>query len=541
MKTDSKFATMRRKERQAKQRREKEYRETKDQFPGDAPVDAQKFRKYKRAPDVNPTEATKLRRSQKRLEADKVKNTNAVLQSARAEVLLTESAGYLEPEANEETYQITQKEIQSAVDITSATKHFDLEMEHGPYQFDYFRNGRYMVLGGAKGHVASFDWVTKDLQCEFNVQESVHAVKYLHMPSMYAVAQKDYVHIYDTQGIELHCLKPLFRVKHLDFLPYHFLLVAGADTGYITWLDVSMGKVVSSFRMPHAGGDFTCMAQNKWNAIMHTGHANGTVALWSPNEKEPLVKMLAQACPVKGLTITDDGKYMATTGLDRSMKIWDLRTYKCLYDYKLHSIANGLSFSQKNLLAAAVGPVIEVYRDPTTTPLDAPYMRHKVTDNITDLSFCNFEDVIGIGHGSGFTSVLVPGAAEPNFDAFEANPFMSSSQRKEMEVKMLLEKIQPELITLDTAKLATVDKVQLKDKLEAKAKVRYVKNPEIEMTSNTKIRQKTAKKFKIKRALKEVSKKEQVRQLKKQKSVQSKPVHVPQQRGSALDRFKGKS
>jgi BING4CT (NUC141) domain len=52
--------------------------------------------------------------------------------------------------------------------------------------------------------------------------------------------------------------------------------------------------------------------------------------------------------------------------------------------------------------------------------------------------------------------MLVPGAGEPNYDSYVADPFQSYKARREQEVAQLLDKLPPESITLDPSSVAAV-------------------------------------------------------------------------------------
>ncbi|KEI40118.1 uncharacterized protein L969DRAFT_48081, partial [Mixia osmundae IAM 14324] len=375
------------------------------------------------------------------------------------DLLLDRSAsGLLEPENDlERTWRVRQREIQDSVGLSSASKAFDLQLDDlGPYVGEYTHDGRRLALCGRKGHVATFDTATYKLETEIQLKETCRDAKWL-SDGFLAVAQRQYVYIYDQQGLEIHQLRNHMEVTHMEFLRYHYLLATIGNAGYLKWQDTSTGQIVTETRTRL--GQPGAMTQDPATAVINVGHANGTVTLWTPNLPHAQVTLLAHAGPVKAISVmpsVSGSPYMATSGLDGKLKVWDCRTWSVLNEWQTRRPAGQVAWSQRGLLAAGWGNQLGVYRSATSSlkrdGAEKPglYLTHATPGSATQsLRFCPFDDVLGLGHAKGFTSLIVPGAGEPHYDSLEADPFQGKTARRERQVQSLLDKIPADQITVD--------------------------------------------------------------------------------------------
>ncbi|XMA13219.1 hypothetical protein WAI453_006010 [Rhynchosporium graminicola] len=411
-----------------------------------------------------PLKGIKDKKLRATLKAQESKYQTAILRAKDAEILHENTEGFLEPENElERTYKVKQRDIAKEVPIETAKKGFELKLEGlGPYVCDYTRNGRDLLLAGRKGHIATMDWRDGKLGCELQLGETVRDAKWLHNNQMFAVAQKKYVYIYDQAGVELHCLKKHIEVTNMEFLPYHYLLATVGNAGYLKYQDVSTGQMV--IETPTKLGSPTALTQNPQNAVLHVGHQNGTVTLWSPNSPTPLVKLLAHRGPVRAMSIDREGRYMVSTGQDLKMSVWDIRMFKEVNSYFTRQPASSVAISDRGLTAVGWGTQTSVWRGLFTKhsleqeKIQSPYMAWGGEGKRMErVKWCPFEDILGVSHDAGFSSIIVPGAGEPNFDAQEINPYENTKQRQEAEVRSLLNKLQPEMISLNPEYIGNLD------------------------------------------------------------------------------------
>eukprot|EP01017_Pseudomicrothorax_dubius_P049715 TRINITY_DN9288_c0_g1_i3.p1 TRINITY_DN9288_c0_g1~~TRINITY_DN9288_c0_g1_i3.p1 ORF type:complete len:516 (-),score=142.12 TRINITY_DN9288_c0_g1_i3:100-1647(-) len=397
----------------------------------------------------------KLRGQIQNLEASK---SLAQRQFRSVNLFINEQPGFLEEEEGEERLRLRQQDLKPLVPVKNVNNIFDLKLNFGDYFIDYTRDGNSLLMAGKLGHISMMKWKEKKLVTEFNVKDKIRDVKFLQNDSLFAVAQEKYVYIYDSNGIEVHRLKSHPEPCKLEYLPYHYLLVSIGKLGVFNYQDVSTGATVAQFKTNIK--DARAMAHNPTNAIVGVGSHRGDVTLWSPNTGVPLVRMLCHKGIVESLAFHPSGNYMTTIGSEGAFKVWDVRTYKELYDYFTPRPATVCDISQTGLLALAYGNEVQIWKDYYQAKAKRPYFKHTFENDrvVNDLKFAPFEDFLGIGLHGGFSSVLVPGSGEPNFDSFEVDVFQRKRQRKEAEVHKLLEKLPPETITLNPEIIGTVDR-----------------------------------------------------------------------------------
>lgn len=358
-------------------------------------------------------------------------------------------SGAIEFENETEQYQLSQRKLKQKADIGTQKKLFDFPLPGGPFRLTSSRNGRHMLLSGLGGQLSVMDRRAMRPLCDFTAGESVVDSTFLHNYTMFATAQRRRVYIYDTlSGSEVHCLKDHEGVTHLDYLQHHFLLVSWSENGILRYLDTSTGEVVA--RHFSKMGPCHSLRQNRATGVVHVGHGNGTVSLWIPSLPEPAMKILCHRGPVTALA-THGETSVVTAGADGEWKLWDIRRAdRPLYRYKYVGDPPAcLDVSQTGMVVMGGGPRVRIYTaDIWHRHVDRSYMTHWVNSQVSSSYFCPFEDLVLLGTSDGIGTMLVPGSGSAHFDTLADNPFETRNQRREKEVRSLLEKIRPDMITL---------------------------------------------------------------------------------------------
>ena len=413
-----------------------------------------------------------------------------------AELLLPATPGTLEAEGLERTTHLGEHALLPHLPIQAQARSYSLRLEdHAPYRVRFSQDGTRMVLVGHSGHLASIRPDQFQTVNELFIKQQLVDGCFLQDPSVVAVAQTPYVHIYDDSGTELHCLRRLREVTRLDFLPYHFLLVAVGANGTVTWQDVSTGQIPGQHQARYGRSD--ALALDPQTGAAFIGHYGGQVSVWVPKFSKAAAFVLAhRGSAVTALAVHPSGRYFVSASQDATVRVWDLRTMRFIHGFTLRRACHDLAFSETGLLALATGSSCLLWHDPTrvadsteqrkhkkkkslsllssaaSSPPPPPLSPHSAessqvpqvfapyrhpeymripsdTGTVQNVAFWPFEDAVALGTEKGVTVRLAPGSGQANYDSFEVNPAETAVGRKHRLVRRLLEKIPAELISLD--------------------------------------------------------------------------------------------
>lgn len=436
--------------------------------------------------------------------------------------LQTDRVGGLEPEGDlESTFHVKQSAIKDQVDLSAQAKsQFSLDLSSSnlsPYiRSSFSRSGRCLLMASRLGHVSVMNWRQLNLQCEDYMNETIRDATFLHDDNFFATAQKEAVFIYDAQSAsQVHALRKHSNPSHLMSLPHHLLLASVSSwsstaalnsRSQLVYTDTTTGNIVSTINLQKLGAPL-CAGSNLANGVVHVGHHNGVVSLWSPLVQRPLARIFAHAGGVRHIaflpsTALHNGRLsasanllsngpgaMVTTGADGMVKITDLRTFTTRTCWKLPAVPTALAVSVRGVIATSFGATVQTWVE-ATHPLSrnarlktqsfnprtsesilinqdskspsfastAPYMSETFSGlRITSLDFCPYEDLLAVCHTQGMRMTMVPGCGEATFDSSVPNPYSTRKQRREATVRSLLDKLAPETIVLDPDSIGSVD------------------------------------------------------------------------------------
>ena len=202
------------------------------------------------------------------------------------------------------------------------------------------------------------------------------------------------------------------------------------------------------------------------------------------------MKLLVHRGPVRAVGVDREGRYMCSAGQDRGLSVWDLRMFKEINTYNLRQPASSIAISDRDLVSVGWGTQISIWKSLFNKHLSDQQLQEKVQSpymawggegkRIERTRWVPFEDVLGVAHEGGFSSVIVPGAGEPNFDALEVNPYETRKGRQEGEVKALLNKLKPEMISLNPDFIGNLDLASAAERAKERDADKNVKGKEVD-------------------------------------------------------------
>ena len=123
-------------------------------------------------------------------------------------------------------------------------------------------------------------------------------------------------------------------------------LITGSSDRKIKLWDITRGVWTKSF-----SGFSTWLSIDSlaYGSLMASGHQDGTVKFWTPNQKQYIEQIEVHDSPVTSVNFTQDGRYLLTTSLDHTIRLIDVKQFEEMSMFEHEKYLNGSKTSRSTI------------------------------------------------------------------------------------------------------------------------------------------------------------------------------------------------
>ncbi|MBZ0305571.1 MAG: c-type cytochrome [Anaerolineae bacterium] len=158
---------------------------------------------------------------------------------------------------------------------------------------------------------------------------------------------------------------PLEEISSLGFNGE--IIAAGRQDGSIMLLDTATGEILFAFTTTDPAASESVRVQEEVNQVTFSpdhaqiisGHASGWLRVWEIGHPEPVREWQAHRTSLTDLTFNPQGTFLATTGRDKHVIVWEWKSGTEVYNF---SASTGqVDFSPDGQLLAAGGKSLHLW------------------------------------------------------------------------------------------------------------------------------------------------------------------------------------